>query len=92
MNGLDEIRIGIIGVGLMGNLHNQAIQTIIEESYLDDNITVSVEAICDTRFDYIKEMNTVKVCKGLLLILLLPSPFQPFWISQYCTVILAGSS
>ena len=55
MKGLDEIRIGIIGVGLLGNLHNQAIQTIIEEPYLDDDVTVSVDAICDTRGDYVKE-------------------------------------
>ncbi len=55
MKGTNEIRIGIIGVGLLGNIHNQAIQTIIEGPYFDERVTISVDAICDTRDDHLEE-------------------------------------
>jgi predicted dehydrogenase len=52
---MKEIKIGIIGVGLLGNFHNQTIQTIIEGQYLSKDVDVSVEAVCDTRKDHVKE-------------------------------------
>ncbi len=54
MKPLKEIRIGIIGVGLLGNIHNQAIQTIIEGQYLSKDIEVSVDALCDTRQEHLE--------------------------------------
>lgn len=50
-----DIRIGIIGVGLLGNIHNQAIQTIAEGAYLADDVRISLEAICDTREQHLEE-------------------------------------
>jgi len=55
MEKLKDIRIGIIGVGLLGNIHNQAIQTIARGPYFGDDITINLEAVCDTREEYVYE-------------------------------------
>jgi predicted dehydrogenase len=66
MRKMKKIKIGIIGVGLLGNFHNQAIQTIIEGKYLPNDVEVSVEAVCDTREDhvinYAKEWDIEHAC------------------------------
>ena len=53
MEKMSEIKIGIIGVGLLGNFHNQAIQTIIEGQYFGNDVKISVDAVCDTRKDHV---------------------------------------
>lgn len=55
MKNTKNIRIGIIGVGLLGNIHNQAIQTIAEGAYLPDDVRINLEAVCDTREQHLKE-------------------------------------
>lgn len=55
MEKLKDIRIGIIGVGLLGNIHNQAIQTIARGPYFKNNVSIALEAICDTREDHVLE-------------------------------------
>ena len=55
MDKMNEIRIGIIGVGLLGNYHNQVIQTIVEGDYFEGRSSISLEAVCDTREDYLNE-------------------------------------
>ncbi|MBD3186022.1 hypothetical protein GF325_04255 [Candidatus Bathyarchaeota archaeon] len=51
---MDDIRVGIIGVGLLGNVHLMALQTIAEAGYFD-GVDISIEAACDTREQHLAE-------------------------------------
>ena len=55
MNKMKEINIGIVGVGLLGNYHNQAIQTVAEGPYFPEDVRISVRAICDNRESHVQE-------------------------------------
>ncbi len=43
-----EIGIGIIGVGLLGDIHLMALETIIKEQYFKDEANISIVALADT--------------------------------------------
>lgn len=55
MEQLDEVRVGIVGAGLLGNVHLMSLETIAEGAYFGPEVTVEVTAVCDTDEGHLRE-------------------------------------
>jgi predicted dehydrogenase len=55
---MKDIKIGIIGCGLLGNTHVMALNTIIEEEYFKNVANIEITAYCDINADHLKEYNS----------------------------------
>jgi predicted dehydrogenase len=52
---MKQINIGLIGCGLLGNMHMMCLQSIIEEEYFAEQAEIRIVAVCDIKSDHVKE-------------------------------------
>jgi predicted dehydrogenase len=52
---MQEINIGIIGCGLLGNTHLMALETIIQEKYFVSQANIQIKALCDVNEKHLRQ-------------------------------------